>query len=74
MDYRFPPLPYSYAHTHPSRSLALPPLQKEVTEGSESEIRAAFFVFAVTREVDPVSGSLVWRVVEMSMQGSQLYL
>jgi hypothetical protein len=49
-------------------------LQNEVVEGSDSEIRAAFFVFAVTREVEPGTGKLAWRVVEMSMQGSQLYL
>jgi len=49
-------------------------LQGEITEGSESEIRAAFFVFAVTREVEPDSGNLIWRAVEMSMQGSMLYL
>ncbi len=48
--------------------------QREIVEGSEGEIRAAFFVFAVTREVDAATGALAWRIVEMSMQGSMLYL
>lgn len=46
----------------------------EVVEGGEDSIRAAFFVLAVTREFDPETGALEWRVVEMSMQGSMLYL
>jgi import inner membrane translocase subunit TIM44 len=46
----------------------------EVVEGSESEIRAAFFVLAVTREYDPATSQLEWKVMEMSMQGSMLYL
>ena len=48
--------------------------KKEVVEGSESEIRMAFFVLAVTREYDPASGALQWRVVEMTMQGAMQYL
>lgn len=43
-------------------------------EGGESEIRAAFFLVAVTREYDDAEGKLVWRIVELSMQGSMLYL
>jgi hypothetical protein len=49
-------------------------LQGDIVEGSESEIRAAIFVLAVTREFEPATGELAWRTVEMSMQGSQLYL
>jgi len=45
-----------------------------VTEGSDSEIRAAFFVVAVTREYNEALGRLEWRIVELSMQGSMLYL
>ncbi len=61
----FTPRSLSAACRHP---------QGEITEGSESEIRAAFFVLAVTRDVDPATGALAWRVVEMSMQNSMLYL
>ena len=46
----------------------------EIVEGSEAEIRAAFFVLAVTREYDPATGALAWRVVEMTMQGAMQYL
>jgi len=56
------------------RLLLVPCVQGEVVEGSDSEIRAAFFVFAVTREFDAASNTLAWRVVEMTMQGSMLYL
>lgn len=45
-----------------------------IVEGSESEIRAAVFVLAVTREYSPATGGLEWRVVEMSMQGTMNYL
>lgn len=43
-------------------------------EGSESEIRAAVLVLAVAREFEASTGELAWKTVEMSMQGSQLYL
>lgn len=49
-------------------------VQGEVVEGSDSEIRAAFFVVAVTREYNEALGRLEWRIVELSMQGSMLYL
>jgi hypothetical protein len=32
-------------------------MQGEIVEGSESEIRAAFFILAVTREYDPATGA-----------------
>lgn len=63
-------------HPH-TRSLPHPHddgAQGEVTEGSDSEIRAAFFVVAVTREYNEALGRLEWRIVELSMQGSMLYL
>lgn len=49
-------------------------LQGEIVEGSESDIRATHFILAVTRDVDPATGALAWRVVEMSLQGTMAYL
>lgn len=46
----------------------------EVVEGNEDEIRAVFYAFAMVREYDPDTASLHWRVLEMSVVGSQLYL
>lgn len=69
-----PPPPSRRDRPLPCLPACLPPPQREIVEGGEGEIRAAFFVFAVTREVDPATGALAWRIVEMSMQGSMLYL
>lgn len=33
-----------------------------------------FYAFAMVREYDPDTASLHWRVLEMSVVGSQLYL
>lgn len=43
-------------------------------EGGESEIRAGSFVLALARDVDPNTGMLTWKTVELAMHGSQLYL
>jgi hypothetical protein len=43
-------------------------------EGSDSEIRAAVFIVALTREFEPERGTLAWKAVEVAMHGSQLYL
>lgn len=43
-------------------------------EGSDSEIRMAVFILAVTREWNPEKGSLTWKAMEVAMHGSQLYL
>ena len=43
-------------------------------EGSDSEIRAAVFVLALTREFQPETGKLAWKALEVAMHGSQLYL
>ena len=48
--------------------------QEEVVEGNENEIRAVFYVFAVVREYEPETAELHWKIAEMSMIGSQLYL
>ena len=69
-----PAQPTTHSHAPARPPFDTLPTQREIVEGSEGEIRAAFFVFAVTREVDAATGALVWRIVEMSMQGSMLYL
>ena len=55
-----------------------PPLfslsQGVIVEGSDSEIRAAVFVIALTREFQPDKGTLEWKAIEVAMHGSQLYL
>lgn len=43
-----------------------------VVEGGDNEVRAVFYFFAMQREWSPVG--LTWRVAEMSMAGSLLYL
>ena len=48
--------------------------QGEIKEGSLSEVRAAIFVVAVTREVDADTGTLVWRAAEISYNAGQLFL
>ena len=45
-----------------------------MVEGNEDEIRAVFYAFAMVREYDADTSSLNWRVLELSMIGSQLYL
>ena len=46
----------------------------EVVEGKEDEIRAAVYLFAFQRDYSRKTGELEWRIAEMSMQGSILYL
>jgi predicted lipid-binding transport protein (Tim44 family) len=46
----------------------------EVIEGNEDEIRAVMYVFAMHRGWDEAGLGLSWKVSEMSMFGSQLYL
>lgn len=46
----------------------------EVVEGSETEIRAVVYVFAVQREYRPDKGGLIWQVSELTYTGSMLYL
>ena len=48
--------------------------QGEIKEGSESEVRAAVFVVALTREVDAASGALCWKAAEISYNAGQLFL
>lgn len=48
--------------------------QGAIVEGSDSEIRAAVFIVALTREFEPERGTLAWKAVEVAMHGSQLYL
>jgi hypothetical protein len=49
-------------------------VQGEIVEGSESDVRAAVFLFSVTREPDPKTGELTWRAAELVMQGAMAYL
>ena len=49
-------------------------VQGDIIEGSDSEIRAAVFVLALVREWEPAKGALSWKVAEVAMHGSQLYL
>lgn len=46
----------------------------EVVEGNEDEIRAVVYLFALQRDYSTKTGELEWRIAEMSMQGSILYL
>jgi hypothetical protein len=48
--------------------------QGEIKEGSESEVRAAVFVVALTREVDAASGALCWKAAEISYNAGTLFL
>jgi hypothetical protein len=48
--------------------------QGEIVEGSESDVRAAVFLFSVTREPDAKTGELTWRAAELVMQGAMAYL
>jgi len=48
--------------------------QGDIKEGSESEVRAAVFVVALTREVDAASGALCWKAAEISYNAGQLFL
>jgi len=67
--------PHSTARPHAApHAPRRPRPQGEIVEGSESEVRAAQFVVAVTREYDAATGRLEWKVVELAMQGAQLYL
>ena len=43
-------------------------------EGGEDEIRAVYYVFAMQRVYDEKLGEIVWKVAEMSIVGSTLYL
>jgi hypothetical protein len=61
-------------HPHSRPRPPAPRAQGDVVEGSESEIRAAIFVLALVRQWDAATGSLSWKVAEVAMHGSQLYL
>ena len=69
----FAPLPRS-ALTRSPFTRARARAQGEIKEGSESEVRAAVFVVALTREVDAASGSLCWKAAEISYNAGQLFL
>ena len=56
------------------RTLRARAAQGEIKEGSESEVRAAVFVVALTREVDAASGSLCWKAAEISYNAGTLFL
>jgi len=46
----------------------------EVVEGSEDEIRAVHYMFALQRKYEPEKGGLVWQVDEITYTGGQLYI
>lgn len=46
----------------------------DIIEGSESEIRAGMLILLVTREYSAEEGRLTYRIAEMSLQGTQLFL
>jgi import inner membrane translocase subunit TIM44 len=46
----------------------------KIVEGKEDEIRATYYIFAMQRAYDEQTTQLVWKVSEMSMLGSVLYL
>jgi hypothetical protein len=76
MRSHFPPLTHPHSPTFPFHFLSPTHTLKqgEIVEGSESDVRAAVFLFSVTREPDPRTGELTWRAAELAMQGAMAYL